>query len=55
MIVLAGGVLGALLGVWNARRRNGTRLDMAQFGAVYGMAFTLAGIFVTLGVDRLAG
>ena len=55
MIVFASLVLGVLYGVYTARKRNGTRLDMAQFGAVYGMAFTLVGLFVTFGIDRLAG
>lgn len=55
MIVIVSLVLGVLYGVHTARKRNGNRLDMAQFGAAYGMAFTLAGIFITLGIDRLAG
>ena len=55
MIVLASLVLGVLFGVYTAGKRNGTGLDKAQFGAVYGMAFALAGLFVTLGIDRLAG
>ena len=52
MIVLAGGVLGALVGVWNARRRNGTRLDMLQYGAATGIAFALIGLMITVFVHR---
>ena len=55
MIVLAALILGVAYGVFTARKRNGNRLDMAQYGAAYGIAFTLIGLFVTLGIDRLAG
>ncbi len=55
MIVLIALVLGVAFGIYSAKRRNGNRLDMAQYGAAYGMAFTLLGLFITLGIDRLAG
>ena len=55
MIVLASLVLGVLYGVFAARRRKGNRLDMLQYAAGYGIAFTIVGVFVTLGIDRLAG
>jgi len=53
MIVLAGLVLGAVWGVLTARRRGGNRLDMAQYGAVWGIIGALAGLFLTIGLERL--
>lgn len=55
MIVLIAGLVGAFLGVAAARRRKGNRLDMAQYAAGYGIAFMIAGLFLTLLVNRLAG
>ena len=48
MLVVAGAVLGALLGYRSAGRRDGDRLDRLQFAAVYGLAFGLAGLVLTL-------
>jgi len=53
VIVLASGVLGAVFGVTNARRRKGNGLDMAQYGAGYAIAFMIVGVFLTLIVERL--
>ena len=55
MIVLAGLVFGVIYGTLTARRRNGNRLDMAQYAAGYGIAFTLLGVFLTLIIEHLAG
>ena len=55
MIVLASALLGVLLGVSTARQRKGNRLDMAQYGAGYGIAFTLLGLLVTIVLERVAG
>ena len=55
MIVLAALALGIFIGVLAARKRGGNRLDVAQFAAGYGIAFTLIGVFLTLGLERLAG
>lgn len=54
MIVLASGLIGVFVGVTTARRRKGNRLDMAQYGAGYGIAFLLLGLFATLLIERLA-
>ena len=53
MIVLAGLVGGAAWGAFEARRREGNRLDMAQYAAAYGIAFGLLGLFVTIALERL--
>lgn len=53
MIVLAGFLLGALSGAWTAKRRGGSRADMAQYAAGYAIAFALAGLFLTIALERL--
>jgi hypothetical protein len=52
MIVLAGLVLGAALGANLARKRGGNRLDMAQYGAAFAIAFMLLGLFLTIFIER---
>lgn len=53
MIVLAGLLLGIFWGIRTARARGGNRLDMAQYAAVFGILFALAGLFVTIAVERM--
>ena len=53
MIVIASGLFGIFQGYRTAIRRNGNKLDMAQYAAGFGIAFTLLGIFLTFLVERL--
>lgn len=53
MIVLAAALIGILLGARAARKREGNRLDIAQYAAGYGIAFAILGLFATLLLDRL--
>jgi len=53
MIVLAGLALGIVWGIRQARSRGGNRLDMAQYGAVYGIAFAIAELFLTILVEKM--
>ena len=53
MIVIAGVVVGALWGAWLAHRRRGSRLDMAQYAAGFGIAFALLGLFATIFLERM--
>jgi len=53
MIVIAGFVIGALWGGWLARRRKGKPADIAQYAAVYGIAFAIIGMFITIFAERL--
>jgi hypothetical protein len=53
MFVIAGFVIGAALGARAALKRGGRRLDALQYGAAYGIAFGLLGLFVTLVADRM--
>ena len=52
MIIMAGMILGVALGSVTAKRRGGRALDMLQYGAGYGIAFTLVGVFVTIILER---
>ena len=53
MIILAGIVLGALWGARVARRRQGNRLDVAQYAAIYAILGAILGVFASVAVDRL--
>lgn len=55
MITFGFALVGILLGLRTARQRNGTGLDMAQYGAGFGIAFAILGLFVAIGVRSLAG
>lgn len=48
LVVLGMAVLGVILGVAAARKRNGNRADMAQYAAGYGIAFALLGLILSL-------
>lgn len=53
MIVLGGLVLGAVIGAMTARRHGGKRADVAQYAAGFGIAFALAGLFLTIFIERM--
>ena len=53
MIVIAGALLGAIFGTWTAKKRGGTRADLWQYGAVYAIAFSLAGLILTIVIEKL--
>ena len=52
---LAGLLIGALLGALNARRREGTRFDLLQWGAVGAIIGGLAGLFLLILIQRNLG
>lgn len=54
MFVIVGAVLGAILGASVARKRQGNRMDMLQYGVVYAMGFAVVGLFVTIIIHRVA-
>lgn len=54
MIVIASFVLGGALGARTALKRGGRRLDALQYGAGYGIAFALLGLFLTIFIERMA-
>ncbi|MDT8855607.1 hypothetical protein RNZ50_11395 [Paracoccaceae bacterium Fryx2] len=52
MIVITGIGLGAMFGALQARRMGGKALDSLQYGAAYGIAFGILGLFVTIILER---
>lgn len=55
MILIVGFIVGAVWGALQARRREGNRLDMAQYAFGYGVAFALVAVVVALAIENLAG
>lgn len=53
MFVIIGVLLGAGLGAFNARKRNGNLADMLQYGAVYAMIGGVLGLGLTIAAHRL--
>ena len=53
MIILLSLILGAVLGAVRARRRKGSRLDLAQWAAVHAILFGLFGVVLTVAIARL--
>lgn len=53
MIVITLAIIGAVLGGLTARKRQGNRKDIAQYAAGYAMAFIVAGMILTVVIDRL--
>jgi len=52
MIIIAAAVIGIALGAATAGRRGGKLPDLLQYGAGYGIAFSLLGVVVTIIVQR---
>ena len=53
MIVLAGAILGAFVGSYQARKNGGKPLDQLQYAAGFGIAFALLGLFLTIFIERM--
>ncbi|WP_193140736.1 MULTISPECIES: hypothetical protein [unclassified Meridianimarinicoccus] len=53
MIILIAAFAGALWGSHIARKRKGNLADILQYGAGYGIAFALLGLFVTILLNRI--
>jgi hypothetical protein len=54
MIVIAGALIGAIMGVMAARRNQGKPKDIAQYAAGYAIAFGLIGLIATIVIHRMA-
>ncbi|MEO9682703.1 MAG: apolipoprotein acyltransferase [Tateyamaria sp.] len=52
MIVIVAAIIGAFVGGFTARKRNGNKLDIAQYAAGYGLAFIIVGMIATVIIDR---
>ena len=46
------GLMGAIFGARIAKKRNGTKADIAQYAAGYGIFFALIGLIFTIILDR---
>lgn len=55
ILPLAGLVLGAIFGVFQARRRGGKTADLVQYGTVYALIFGLIGLFALVILSRMSG
>lgn len=53
MLIIAGLLLGALWGGLLARRRKGSRFDIAQYAAAFAILFAIIGLLATVVLDRL--
>ncbi|MDH3264391.1 MAG: hypothetical protein OEM24_10365 [Paracoccaceae bacterium] len=53
MIVIVAFLLGVLWGGFLARRRQGSRLDIAQYAVAFGIAFAIAGLILTVIIERM--
>jgi hypothetical protein len=53
MIVIICALCGAIWGGNVARKRGGKAADIAQYAAGYAIALSLAGLFVTILIERL--
>ena len=53
MIILAGLIIGAVWGVLHVRKRGGSGLDMAQYGAVWGLIGAVLGFALSIGIERV--
>ena len=52
MIVIISLLLGGAFGAWRAKKRGGTRFDIAQYAAVYAIIFALIALFATIIFSR---
>ena len=51
MFMIPGFIIGAIIGGWRGYKKKGSKLDMLQFGAVYGIAFFILALFVSIALD----
>lgn len=54
MFVILGALLGAIIGGLVARKRKGKILDIVQYAAMYAIAFSIIGLFLTIFLHRMA-
>lgn len=49
---ILGLILGALFGIWRAKKAGGNGADLAQYAIVFGMIFGIVGVIITLIIIR---
>ncbi len=55
MFVIISVILGVLYGAFIAKKKGGTRLDMAQYAGTYAILFGIIGLFLMVAITRLVG
>jgi hypothetical protein len=53
MILPLAFIFGVIIGIYNAKKRNGNKLDKLQYGVAYGIAFLLLALILTIVSRRL--
>ncbi len=53
MFVIGGLLLGTIGGAWRARARGGKLADVLLYATAHGIVLGLAGLFLTLFLDRM--
>lgn len=53
MLIIAGAVIGAIIGDRRAAKRGGSRADRAQYAAVHAIGLALIGLFATIAIGRM--
>ena len=53
MIVIVAALIGAIFGGITAKRRDGNKLDIAQYATGFGMAFVVVGLIATVVLERI--
>lgn len=53
MIVIICAFIGGLIGFFTAKRKEGNRLDILQYIAVYALIAVLVGLFATVIIERM--
>lgn len=54
MLVIGGATLGLIWGGLTAKKRGGSKADIAQYAAGYGIALAVLGMIATVIVHRMA-
>ena len=54
MIVIAGAILGLILGATRAKLRSGNGKDMTQYAIAYCVLFMVIALFITIFIHRAA-
>lgn len=53
MLIIAGALVGAIIGDRRAAKRSGSTADRLQYAAVHGIALALVGLIATIAIGRM--
>ncbi len=43
--------IGVVIGIWRVSKKQGSKLDMLQYGAVHGIIFFITALFASIALD----